>query len=82
MCAAFDKYGDVPKTVPLDLMEDDVTWVVLKLSGVAYALGEDAMELRKWLLLFGCASKEFRFVVTRLVDWMANSSPPGPLITH
>ena len=26
-CAAFEKYGEVPKTVPLDFMEDEVTWV-------------------------------------------------------
>ena len=26
-CAAFEEYEDVPKTVPLDFTEDDVTWV-------------------------------------------------------
>ena len=34
------------------------------------------MELRNWLLCFGCASKEFIVVVASLADWMANSSPP------
>ena len=34
------------------------------------------MELRNWLLCFRCASEELRVVVARLVDWMANSSPP------
>ena len=34
------------------------------------------MELRNWLLCFGCLSEELRVVVTRLADWMANSSPP------
>ena len=34
------------------------------------------MELRNWLLCFGCASEEFRVVVASLADWMANSSPP------
>ena len=34
------------------------------------------MELRNWLLCFGCAPEELRVVVARLDDWMANSSPP------
>ena len=34
------------------------------------------MELRNWLLRFGCASEEFRVVVASLDDWMTNSSPP------
>ena len=34
------------------------------------------MELRNWLLHFGCASEEFRVVVASLEDWMANSSSP------
>ena len=33
------------------------------------------MELRDWLLRFGCASEDFRVVVASLDDWMANSSP-------
>ena len=33
------------------------------------------MELRNWLLRFGCASEELRFVVAILADWMANSFP-------
>ena len=81
-CAAFEEYGDVPETVPLDFTEDDVSWVASKLSGAAGALGAEAMELRNWLLPFGCASKEFRVVVYSLADWMANSPPPGPLIAH
>ena len=75
-CAAFEEYEDVPKTVPLDFTENDVTWVASKLSGAAGALGAEAMELRNWLLCFGCASEELRVVVARLADWMANSSPP------
>ena len=34
------------------------------------------MELRNWLLRFGCASEEFRVVTARLEDWMANPPPP------
>ena len=75
-CAAFEEYEDVPEIVPLDFTEDDVTWVASKLSGAAGALGAEAMELRNWLLCFGCASKEFIVVVASLEDWMDNSSPP------
>ena len=66
----------MPETVPIDFTEDDVTWVASKLSGAAGALGAEAIELRNWLLCFGCASEEFRVVVARLADWMANSSLP------
>ena len=76
LCAAFEEYEDIPKTVPLDFTEDDVTLVASKISGASGALGAEAMELRNWLLRFGCASEEFRVVVASLADWMANSSPP------
>ena len=74
--AAFGEYKEVPETVPLDFMEDEVTWVASKLSGAAGPLGVEAMEMRNWLLRFGCASEESRVVVASLADWMANSSPP------
>ena len=67
---------------PLDFTEDDVTWVASKLSGAAVALGAEVIELSNCLLCFGCASEELRVVVASLDDWMANSSPPGPLIAH
>ena len=75
-CAAFKVYEEVPKTAPLDFTEHDVMWVTSKLSSAAGALGAEAMEVRNWLLCFGCASEELRFVVASLTDWMANSSPP------
>ena len=67
-CAAFKEYEDVPKTVPLDFTEDDVTWVASKLSGAAGALGAEAMELRNWLLCFRCALEELIVVVASLAD--------------
>ena len=33
------------------------------------------IELRSWLLFFGCAPEELGVVVARLDDWMAKSSP-------
>ena len=65
------------ETVPLDFSEDDVTWVASKISGAAGALGADAIELRNWLLSFGCSLEEFRVVVANLETWMTNYSPPG-----
>ena len=70
--ASFKEYEDVPKTIPLDFMEDDVMWVASKISGAAGALVSEAMDLRNWLLRLGCASDELRVVVASLVDWMDN----------
>ena len=75
-CADFKEYEEVPETVPLDFMKDDVTWVASNLSSAAGALGAEAIELRNWLLCFRCASEELRVVAARLSDWMSNSSPP------
>ena len=76
ICAAFEEYGEVPKTVPLDFTEDDVMRVASKLSSVAGALGAEAIDLRNWLLRFDYVLDELRAVVARLDDWMANYSPP------
>ena len=76
VCEDFEEYREVPETVPLNFTEDDVTWVASKLSGVAGALGAEAIELRNWLLHFGCSSEELRVVVASLADWMSNSHPP------
>ena len=82
-CSYFEVYEEVPETVPLDFMEDDVTWVASKLSGAVGALGAEAMDLRNWLLCFGCVSEELRVVIASLTDLMAHSSPPpGPLTVH
>ena len=75
-CAAFEEYEGVPETVSLEFMEYDIKWVPSKLSNAAGALGAEAMDLRNWLLCFGCVSEELRVVVVNLADWMATSSPP------
>ena len=75
-CADFEEYEKLPKTLPLNFMEDDVSWVVSKLSGAAGALGAEEIELKNWLLCFGCASKELRVAVAILAAWMANSPTP------
>ena len=81
-CAVFENYDEVPETLPLDFMEDDVIWGASKLSSKAGALRAEAIELRNWLLRFGCASEELRVVVARLAGLMANSPPPGHHIAH
>ena len=78
MCTASEEYKEVPKTVPLDFLEDDVTWVASKLSGTTGALGAEAIDMRNWLRSFGCVSEEFRVVVANLSNWMA-PPPPGCL---
>ena len=75
-CATFEKHGEVPKIVPLNFTEDDITWVASKFSGAVGELGVEAIELRNWLLCFGCVSEELRVVVASLEVWIANSSPP------
>ena len=55
-CAAFKEHEEVLETVPLDSTEDDVMWVSSKISGAAGALKEEEIDLRNWLLHFGCAS--------------------------
>ena len=76
VCAVFENYGEVPETLPLEFTEYDVMWVASKLSSAAGALGAKVIELRNWLLCFGCVSEELRVIVVRLADWMANSSSP------
>ena len=66
----------MPETVPPNFTEDDVMWVVSKLFGTIGALGAEAIELRNWLLCFGCAPEDLRVFVARLADCMAKSSPP------
>ena len=43
-CAAFKEYGEVPKTVPLDFTEDDVTWVASNIYGAVGVLVAEAIE--------------------------------------
>ena len=77
MCAAFKEYKEVPEMVPLDLSEENFMWVASKLSDDTGVLGVEAMELRNWLLCFGCVSEDFIVVVSDLDYWVDNS--PSPL---
>ena len=63
--------------VPLKLSKDNITWVESKLSGAAGALGAETLELKNWLLMFGCTSKELQVEVSGIVDWITSSSLLG-----
>ena len=45
----------MPEIVTLEFTKDEVTWVTSKLSGASGAPGVEAIDLRNWLLCFGCA---------------------------
>ena len=53
MCTAFEEYKEVPKMVPFNFTEDDITWVTSKLSEAVGTLGVEEIELRKLFILFG-----------------------------
>ena len=55
MCEAFKEYKKVPKTLPLDFTEDDVTWVASNISGAAGTLGVESIELRNCPISCDCA---------------------------
>ena len=56
-----------------------MTWVTSNFSSAAGMLGAEAIDMRNWLLYFGCASEELRVVVSILDYLMANSPPLGHL---
>ena len=66
----------MPEMVPLDFTKNDVTWVVSKLYGAAGALVAEVIEMKNWLLCFGCVSEELRVVVTSLAVWFPPPPPP------
>ena len=50
------EYKEVPETVTLYFLKDDIMWLAYKLSGAAGALRSESIGLRNWLLCFGCES--------------------------
>ena len=65
----------MPETAPLDFTEDDITWVTSNLSVTADTLGVEAIDIRNWLVCFGCVLKDLRVFVARMSVWMDKSSP-------
>ena len=62
--------------VLLDFSEIDVTWLASKLSGAAVSLGAEALEMKNWIIQFGCDSEELREFIADQVDWLSNSPHP------
>ena len=84
-CAAFGDYKDVPQTVPLNFIEDDVMWVSSNLSGTSGTLGVETIELINWIIQFGCASEQLKVYVTKMADCTPPPPPPphhGPYIAN
>ena len=65
----------MPETAPLDFTEDDITWVTSNLSVTANTLGLEAIDIRNWLVCFGCVLKDLRVFVARLAVWVDIFSP-------
>ena len=82
VCAAFEKYGDVPETVPLDFTEDDVMWVASKLSGAAGALGAEAMELTIGSFALDVRLRSLESLSPAWKTGWLTSPPPGPHFAH
>ena len=78
-CASFEEYEEVSKIVTLGFKEDEITWVVSKLSGSSGLLLEEAIELRNWLVCFGFTSEELRVIVPNLDEWISYSPPLVPI---
>ena len=56
-------------------MEAEITWGEKQISSVAGVLGAEPIELRNWLICFGCTLEELRVVLARLADWMTTPPP-------
>ena len=54
VCNLFEEYTTVLEMVPLEFSEGDVPWVVSKLSGATGDLGAGVIEIRNWIIHFGC----------------------------
>ena len=72
MCVAFEEYEEVPETVLLDFLEDDVMWLSSNLLGATGGLVAESIQLSNWILCFRCVSEDFIVIVADLYVRMAN----------
>ena len=54
----------------------DIMWGQSNLSDAAGALWDEVVEMRNWIIFFGCVSDKLRVVVAKLADWLAKYPPP------
>ena len=60
----------------MDIMEDMVKSVVLKLSEILVTGNIDSEALQVWILKFGEDSKRLRTRMETFIKWIANGRPP------
>ena len=72
------------ETVPLNFSENVIPWLVSNISGATGALVVEVIEIKHWILGFGCASEETRDLIVNLAYWLTNPHPPpsGPPTSH
>ena len=79
--ASLDSYPDHPPEIfPVDIIDNTVTLVAVRLSGGAGPDGTDSVSLQHWLLSFGAASGELRLIVADFKEWLSNTMMSGRLI--
>ena len=57
------------------ITDDMVATVSRRLSGGVGIGGTDLISLQHWLLRFGAASGELRFIVAEVGEWLSNGRP-------
>ena len=73
-------FDSCPDLIDIQVTDDAVEEVAKHLSGSAGPSGIDSSSLSQWLLKHGGASSNLRKTLAKLVEWLANSYPPGQLI--
>ena len=68
--------GCPPELTRVDITDNTVTAVAGRLSGGTGPGGTDSVLLQHWLLQFGAASAEIRFIVEDFDEWLSNRRPP------
>ena len=72
-----DTYPNNPLVmVPVDIIDNVVSAVAGRLSGVAGPEGTDSVSLQHWLLRFREASGELRQIVAQFGECLSNGRPP------
>ena len=75
--ASLDTYPDQsPYLFPVDITDNTVMEVVVRLSGGAGLGGAESVSLQHWILRFGAANGELRMTVADFTEWIANGQVP------
>ena len=75
--ASLDTYpNNPPEMVPVDITDNVVAAVAVRISGGAGPGGADSVSLQHWLLRFGAASRKLRLIVADFGKLLSNGRPP------